>query len=101
MRRYIDRTVAAIALVFLGALLVFQSHALLSRRSVTAGMLRQAGELVDQANRNELPDSPRNQAAHSGKVFKAWEELPPPDLLLDPPTQSLNAWDFYPNQRLP
>ena len=88
--RYIDRTVATAAGVVLAVLVGFQSYAVWNRRAILGEELAEAKALAEQADANELPDMPRTPDAHSGEVFKAWENLPF--------ARSLDAWDFYPDQ---
>ena len=91
MRRYIDKAVAVGALVLFLVLVVCQVSFMVSARNQYAENMTQAKNLRETVDGSNPPDEPRDPALYSGKVFKAWEELPF--------AQRLTPWDLYPDQR--
>ena len=91
MRRYIDKVVAVAALILLLVLLVCQVSFMVSARKKYVQNMAQAKNLREMVDGSNPPDEPRDPALYSGKVFKAWEELPF--------AQRLTPWDLHPDQR--
>ena len=90
MRRYIDKTVVLAALVLLLILVLCQVSFIVSARNAYVENMGLAKDLRETVDGSNPPDLPRDPALHSGKVFKAWQELPF--------AQPLTPWDLYPDQ---
>ena len=88
MRDYADRIVAIAGAVLVLALLTYEVSALMGRRALVAKEVAETGKLAADVAGNEQPPPVRDASNYSGRVFAAWEDLPP--------SRDLDAWDFYP-----
>lgn len=88
MSYYADKIVMVVGVVAIVLLVGFQSAGLLSSRREMSEKIVAARKLAAEVKGHEFAALEKDPAGHSGRVFKAWEELPL--------AESLTVWDFYP-----
>jgi len=91
VKRYVDKAVAAAALVLLLVLIVFQVVFIVSARNEYVEKTTAAKALRETVDSSNPPDMSRDPDQYSGKVFDAWEKLTFP--------KRLGPWDLYPDWR--
>ena len=88
MMRYPDKVVIGLGAALLLVLAGSQSLTLWrNSREIVAG-IDAARQLEAEIDKNDFPPPEHDATVHSGRVFRAWEDLP----LVAP----LDEWDFYP-----
>ena len=90
MNRQADKWVIIIGVLAGALLLLTQIYSVILARAAVAERLDDARNLARVADSNTLSKHPRDPATQSGRVFSAWEALPPV-------AEPLSASHFYPN----
>jgi len=89
MNSNLDKWVLAAGILALVALLCAQLYLALSAKADVASSLKEANSLEQQVKKNVWQKPSSDSAAHSGRVFSAWETMPI--------AKPLSPWDLDPN----
>lgn len=90
--RHPDRIVAGVALIVLLTVVIVQVVGAVNEKDEMLETVGDARKLVEEVDGNNFPPSLKEEEAYSGRVVKAWEELP---VNVEP----LTKWDLYPRPR--
>ncbi len=90
--RHPDRIVAGVALLILLTMVIVQIVGAVNEKDETLEVVGDARKLVEEVEGNSFPPPLKDEEAYSGRVVKAWEELP---VNVEP----LTKWDLYPLPR--
>ena len=91
MTDYPDRIVIALGVLIALAIVVGQSVSLVQGKKDIRLRVGEARKLVEEIDGHDFPPPERVAEDYSGRVFKAWEELPL--------AESLTRHDLYPQAR--